>query len=67
MVDYSSQKPGFRPGSHAEKIDLQDFTRFLKLSKPYNFDIMLEIKDKETSAIKAVKIVKKDERFVKSS
>ena len=65
MVDYSSQKLGFRAGSHAEKIDLKDFESFLKQSKPYDFDIMLEIKDKETSAKKALKIVEKDKRFTR--
>ena len=67
LVDYSSQKPGFRPGSHAESIDLKDFVRFLNESKPYDFDIMLEIKDKESSALKALKYIEKDKRFVKIS
>jgi len=65
MIDYSSQKIGFRPGSHAESINLKDFKKFLKQSEPYDFDIMLEIKDKETSALKAVELLKKDERFMK--
>ena len=65
MVDYSSQKTGFRPGSHAETIDLNDFKKFLKVSEPYDFDIMLEIKDKEKSAIEAVKILREDVRFLK--
>jgi len=63
MIDYSSQKPNSRAGSHSENIDIDDFKKFLNDSKPYNFDIMLEIKDKETSALKAVKITKKDKRF----
>ena len=29
MVDYSSQKKGERPGSHAESIDLKHFARFI--------------------------------------
>jgi len=64
MIDYSSQKPNFRPGSHAEKIDINDFQKFLENSKPFDFDIMLEIKDKESSALKAVQLLKNDERFV---
>jgi len=66
LVDYSSQKPNFRPGRHAETIDLKDFKRFLNESKPYDFDIMLEIKDKEISAIKAVKIAEHDKRFYRN-
>jgi UV DNA damage endonuclease len=57
MVDYSSQKIGYRIGSHAETIDLKNFQRFLNQSKPYDFDLMLEIKDKEKSALKAVKLI----------
>jgi len=67
LLDYSSQKVGFRPGSHAESIDLKDFEKFLNDSKPYDFDIMLEIKDKESSALKAINIAEKDKRLVKIS
>ena len=38
--------------------------RFLEQSRPFDFDVMLEIKDKETSALKAVEIARTDERFV---
>lgn len=31
----------------------------------YNFDIMLEIEDKESGVLKAKKILEKDNRFVK--
>lgn len=64
MVDYSSQGPKKRPKSHAEKIDIVDFESFISRSKPYDIDIMLEIKDKEKSAMKALKVAKKDKRFI---
>jgi len=51
MVDYSSQKAGHRIGTHGETISLEHFGEFLDESKPCDFDIMLEIKDKETSAL----------------
>ena len=63
MVDYSSQKAKHRMGSHVDSIDLKEFTMFLENSKPYDFDIMLEIKDKEKSALSAVKIASQDGRF----
>ena len=62
MVDYSSQQRGQRPGSHAKSIDLQLFQKFLYETKGLDFDLMLEIKDKEESALKALKIVKEFEK-----
>lgn len=53
MVDYSSQEKGAKKGTHSSKIDLKDFEEFIKITRPYDFDIMLEIKDKEKSALKA--------------
>ena len=64
MVDYSSLHPLGTAGRHAEHIDINDFSQFLEWSKPHNVDIMLEIKDKEKSAIEAIKIMKKDSRFI---
>ncbi|MFO7676988.1 MAG: UV DNA damage repair endonuclease UvsE [Thermoplasmatota archaeon] len=63
MCDYSSQQPNFRIGSHAQSIDLNDFTIYLNKTKPYDIDIMLEIKDKESSAHSAIEIVQHDKRF----
>lgn len=58
MVDYSSQEPGARSGKHAESIDLAHFTQFINATNDFDFDIMLEIKDKETSALKAIETLK---------
>jgi UV DNA damage endonuclease len=64
MVDYSSQHPEKRPGSHAEHIDSDDFSSFLAQSRPHDFDVMLEIKDKEASARIAVQLIRNDPRFI---
>ncbi len=64
MADYNSQHPAKRPGGHADHIDATDFRRFLDLSRPHDMDIMLEIKDKEKSALVAVDLAKTDPRFV---
>jgi UV DNA damage endonuclease len=64
MVDYSSQHPKKTLQSHAEEIDIADFKNFILRSRPYDIDIMLEIKDKEKSALKALKVVKKEDRFI---
>ena len=58
MVDYSSQKKNARLGSHADSIDLNDFKNFLKEINGLDCDVMLEIKDKEKSALKALRVVK---------
>lgn len=63
MVDYSSQHQGKRPGSHAEHIDTADFSFFLQRSRPFDRDIMLEIKDKEASALIACDLARNDPRF----
>ena len=65
MVDYSSQKPDARPGSHADSINTDNFRHFIHDSKALDFDIMLEVKDKESSALKALQVLKEDRRFVK--
>jgi UV DNA damage endonuclease len=63
MVDYSCRRRGALGGGHARSIDVEDFRRFLKETEPHDFDIMLEIKDKESSALKAVEICRNDRRF----
>ncbi len=64
MVDYSSQKVGCRKGKHAQTINLEHFQEFLEETEPFDFDIMLEVKDKEISALKAVKTATHDARFL---
>jgi UV DNA damage endonuclease len=66
MVDYSTQAAGKPRGSHAPSIDVENFQEFLTRSRPYDFDVMLEIKDKETSAEKAVAAARNDKRFLVS-
>jgi UV DNA damage endonuclease len=58
MVDYSSQQRGQRTGTHARTIDVSHFTQVLDETYGLDFDIMLEIKDKEKSALKALKVLK---------
>jgi UV DNA damage endonuclease len=64
MVDYSSQEPGKRVGAHAGHIVAEDFRQFLKETRLVDFDIMLEIKDKEKSALAALALARDDPRLV---
>jgi UV DNA damage endonuclease len=58
IVDYSSQAEGKRLGTHSPAINLDDFRSFLDESRGVDFDLMFEIKDKERSALKALKILR---------
>ena len=64
ILDYSSSLPGGRFGRHADTLDPEDFEQFLRRTYPYDFDVMLEIKDKEISALRAVAVAQNDPRFV---
>lgn len=58
MLDYSTQDmTSANLGKHTFSIDEDDFAEYLEDIKNFNSDIMLEIKDKEISAIKAVNIL----------
>lgn len=59
MTDYSSQAPNEKRCKHVENIDLAKFESYLQETKETDFDIMLEIKDKEKSALQALEVVKK--------
>lgn len=59
MLDYSSQMPGGRFGEHAAAVDLGHFERVMKRLSGERFDVILEIKDKEKSALQALPILRK--------
>lgn len=58
MTDYSSQEPNSKIGKHANHIDIEDFKNYIKVTNYLDFDIMLELKDKEKSAIEVLNIIK---------
>lgn len=53
MIDYSTQNPDKKVGAHAVTLDVIKFRSFAKSLKGRDIDIMLEIKNKEASALQA--------------
>ena len=51
-IHYSQQAPGKRPGAHTDTIDLETFLTFHDQLEDKQIDIMLEVKDKNLSAVK---------------
>lgn len=55
-IHYSQQAKGKRAGSHSLTITISEFLEFYK-SLPRGIDIMLEVKDKDISALKCIEAV----------
>lgn len=64
MIDYSSQHPDRQRGAHALSIDLDDFLPVAATIGDRDADLMLEIKDKEASALRAIATL---QHFVEAS
>jgi UV DNA damage endonuclease len=64
IVHYSSEHSLKGKPSHIEKININHFKDFLDKTKKYDFDLMLEIKDKEQSTLKVIKLLENDPRFI---
>ena len=58
MMDYSSQALGERKGKHTNDLVDDQFRGFLHELHGLNIDLMLEIKNKEASALRAVAILR---------
>jgi UV DNA damage endonuclease len=54
MIDYSSQHTERQPGAHTISIDLDDFALVSAILRDREVDVMLEIKDKEASVLRAM-------------
>lgn len=55
-VHYSQQNKNKKIGSHSNTINTLEFLDYYNVAKNYNIDIMLEVKDKDISAIKCTNI-----------
>lgn len=53
-LHYSQQKPGGQKGAHSDTIYISPFLEFHEKVKELGVDIMLEVKDKNVSALKCI-------------
>jgi UV DNA damage endonuclease len=58
-IHYSQQAHAKRAGSHSETIDLPTFLRFYKTLPSIDLDIMLEVKNKNVSALKCIQAIER--------
>lgn len=56
-IHYSQQDRDKRPGSHSSTIDVDKFLQFYNRIDKQDIDIMLEVKDKNLSAIKCINAI----------
>lgn len=59
-IHYSQQNPGKRTGSHSESIRIEPFMAFHASIDRDDLDIMLEVKDKNLSAVKCINCTTND-------
>ncbi|MDY0235191.1 MAG: UV DNA damage repair endonuclease UvsE [Gudongella sp.] len=62
-IHYSQQNILKNAGAHSESIDLVEFKEFLDNQIEFDLDIMLEVKDKNLSAIKTINLLNKKENI----
>lgn len=53
-IHYAQQEPGKKPGAHAKRIRLPEFLAFARSLDGQTPDVMLEVKDKDLSAVKCL-------------
>ncbi len=59
MVDFSNINIKGERSKHGEELDVNLFEQFIRSTIDKDFDIMLELKDKERSALKAIEIMRR--------
>ncbi len=56
-IHYSQQHSEKRPGAHSESINIDTFLEFYRQLSGMDLDVMLEVKDKNISALKCINCV----------
>ncbi len=62
-IHYSQQDPLKKIGSHSHTIRIDEFIRFYEGIETEKLDIMLEVKDKNLSAVKCINATNKDKKI----
>ncbi len=62
-IHYSQQAGGKRPGAHSESIRLEEFAAFYEGLEGLDLDIMLEVKDKNQSALRCMEWLESRKSF----
>jgi UV DNA damage endonuclease len=62
-IHYSQQEIEKKDGAHSKTIDLREFSEYYIQNKLDSVDIMLEVKDKNLSAIKCNNYLRKDKKI----
>lgn len=62
-IHYSQQDPLKKPGSHSNTIRINEFMDFYKDLDREDIDIMLEVKDKNLSAVKCINCTSNDKKI----
>jgi len=62
-IHYSQQNPSLKQGAHSETIIAKDFLEFYNNLPSKNIDIMLEVKDKNISALKSINITSNENKI----
>lgn len=62
-IHFSCQDPEKQPGAHSKTIPIQVFKAFYERNHGEKLDIMLEVKDKNLSAVKCNNLIRKDSKI----
>ena len=64
-IHYSQQDPLKKPGGHSETTKINEFLDYYQEIEGQDIDIMLEVKDKNLSALKCINTLSQDKRINK--
>jgi len=62
-IHYSQQDPLKKPGAHSNSVDINVFMEFYNGLDRKDIDIMLEVKDKNLSAVKCINTTSEDKKI----